>query len=189
MREAGRVGVSLNRRYNIVHRHSVTSRYPSASLPEVDRLGGRVTASSARLLYFEYMLRDAMWGVSARPTEADIRRIVETFYARVRVDPELGPIFEGRIGAGWDAHLDRMVDFWSGVLLATGRYRGNPLEKHASIPGLESHHYDRWLTLFEAVLSEVVDEHLARDIGARARRMRVVLDRTPHPAKAAGAGV
>jgi hemoglobin len=114
----------------------------------------------------------------ARPSEADIRRLVETFYARVREDAELGPIFESRIGARWDAHLDRMVDFWSSVLLATGRYRGNPLEKHASIPGLESHHYDRWLALFDGVLSELFDEHVARDIGARARRMRVVLDRT-----------
>jgi hemoglobin len=124
------------------------------------------------------MLRDATREPRARPTEADIRRIVETFYARVREDPELGPIFEGRIGSNWDAHLDRMVDFWSSVLLATARYRGNPLEKHASIPDLESRHYDRWLTHFDAVLSEVVDEHLARDIGARARRMRVVLDRS-----------
>jgi hemoglobin len=112
-----------------------------------------------------------------RPTEDDIRRFVVRFYDEVRADPELGPIFEGRLGSHWGAHLERMVDFWSSILLATGRYRGNPLETHASIPGLESRHYERWLTLFEATLSEVFPEHLARDVAARAHRMRVVLDR------------
>ena len=72
-----------------------------------------------------------------------------------------------------------MVDFWSGVLLASGRYRGNPLEVHRAIPGLESRHYDRWLDLFEATLMDVLPEPMARDVAARARRMRVVLDRTP----------
>jgi len=112
-----------------------------------------------------------------KPSEEDIRRLVDRFYARARADAELGPIFERRIGADWDAHLDRMVDFWSSILLATGRYRGNPLERHAAVPGLESRHYDRWLELFDEALAEVMSEPLARDVGARARRMRVVLDR------------
>ena len=62
-----------------------------------------------------------------RPTEVEIRRKVHTFYARVRDDDLLGPVFEERIGTDWDAHLDRMVDFWSTVLLASGRYRGDPI--------------------------------------------------------------
>ena len=75
---------------------------------------------------------------SSRPTEEDIRRFVARFYEAVREDTELGPIFEARIGSAWDAHLERMVDFWSTVLLASGRYRGNPLETHRTIAGLES---------------------------------------------------
>ena len=114
---------------------------------------------------------------SARPSEAEIRRFVERFYAAVREDPELGPIFERRIGGAWDAHLDRMVDFWSSVLLASGRYRGNPLEKHAAVPEIRSAHYDRWLALFESVLERELDPAIARDVVARAHRMRLVLDR------------
>ena len=114
---------------------------------------------------------------SARPTEEDIRRFVLRFYAAVRADTELGPIFEGRIGDRWDSHLERMVDFWSSVLLASGRYTGSPLDVHRAIPGIESSHYDRWLDLFEATLHDVLEEPIASDVVARARRMRVVLDR------------
>ena len=31
-----------------------------------------------------------------------ISTLVETFYSRVRTDPELGPIFDGVIGDNWD---------------------------------------------------------------------------------------
>jgi hemoglobin len=115
----------------------------------------------------------------ARPTEQDIERFVTRFYAEVRKDPELGPIFEERIGAHWPEHLGRMVDFWSSILLATGRYQGNPLEKHAAVPGIESRHFDRWLELFESVLQRELAPAIARDVVGRARRMRLVLDRRP----------
>jgi hemoglobin len=115
----------------------------------------------------------------ARPTDQDIERFVARFYAEVRRDPELGPIFEARIGARWPDHLERMVDFWSSILLATGCYQGNPMEKHAAVPQIESRHYDRWLEIFESVLVRELDGHLARDVVARARRMRSALDRGP----------
>jgi hemoglobin len=121
-----------------------------------------------------------VYEVSGRVKEADIRRFVLQFYAAVRKDPELGPIFDSRIADRWDAHLGRMVDFWSSVLLASGRYSGNPLATHAAIPGLEPRHYDRWLDLFEDTLREVLDERHAVDVLARARRMRVVLESATH---------
>lgn len=112
-----------------------------------------------------------------RPSEDQIRRMVETFYARVREDDLLGPVFDERIGSGWDAHLDRMVDFWSTVLLASGRYRGDPIEAHRRIPDLDSAHFDRWLELFRPVVDEVYPDGLADDVYGRALRMRMVLER------------
>lgn len=114
---------------------------------------------------------------SQRPTETQIRRMVETFYRRVRDDDVLGPVFEERIGSEWDAHLDRMVDFWSTVLLASGRYRGDPIQAHRRIPGIASGHFDRWLELFRPVVHEIFPDGLAEDVYGRALRMRMVLER------------
>lgn len=121
-----------------------------------------------------------------RPTEAEIRRMVHLFYDRVREDPLLGPVFENRIDGEWGAHLERMVAFWTSVLLASGQYLGNPLETHRTIPGIGSEHFDRWLELFREVVHEVFVEHVAGDVLVRAERMRVVLER--HPAGVSSGG-
>lgn len=50
--------------------------------------------------------------------EAEISSLVERFYAKVRVDPEIGPVFNDAVH-NWDAHLALLKDFWSTVLLTT----------------------------------------------------------------------
>lgn len=80
-------------------------------------------------------------------TEEEITWMVHAFYARVREDEVLGPIFGARI-SDWDSHLAKMVDFWSGALRGTARYRGTPMPKHVVIPGLEAATFERWLDLF-----------------------------------------
>lgn len=112
-----------------------------------------------------------------RITEEQIHALVHGFYRRIRADAELGPIFEERFAGRWDAHLSRMCDFWSTVMLASGRYRGNPLESHRRIPELRSAHFDRWLALFGEVAHELLPLHIARDVEGRALRMRAVLER------------
>ncbi|BCN40172.1 hypothetical protein ALDI51_34910 [Alicycliphilus denitrificans] len=53
-----------------------------------------------------------------RPLDSEsIAALVHGFYADVRADGQLGPLFDHAIGAHWDAHLARMVDFWSTVML------------------------------------------------------------------------
>lgn len=111
-----------------------------------------------------------------RISEEDIRRLVTRFYGQVREDPLLGPVFEARID-DWGPHLDRMCAFWSGILRASGGYRGNPILAHARIPGLEPRHFRRWLDLFGETARETLGEERARDVLARAERMSVVLQR------------
>ena len=65
--------------------------------------------------------------------EGEISSLVERFYAKVRVDPEIGPVFNDVV-QNWDAHLALLKDFWSTVLLTTGRYKGNPLLAHFPLP-------------------------------------------------------
>lgn len=83
--------------------------------------------------------------------EATIRAVVHTFYAEVRRDDLLGPIFAAAIAPErWPPHLAKMCDFWSATLLHTRRYAGRPLPPHLAIPGLGEPHFRRWLALFRA---------------------------------------
>lgn len=87
-------------------------------------------------------------------SEPLIERLVHAFYARVRADAVLGPIFEARLAGRWDAHLGKMVDFWSSVVLKSGRYAGNPHMAHQKL-GLAPEHFARWLALFESTVATV----------------------------------
>ncbi|MEA1675425.1 group III truncated hemoglobin [Nitrospirillum sp. BR 11163] len=84
-------------------------------------------------------------------TEELLTILVRTFYDRARQDALLGPIFEGAVGTteeAWDRHRARIVDFWSSVLLSTGRYEGRPMVAHAALPMIDADHFRRWLALF-----------------------------------------
>lgn len=87
-------------------------------------------------------------GVPAGVTEPMIHDLVHGFYATIRADPILGPIFNREIGDGWDAHLAKLCDFWSSVLLMTGRFKGSPMAAHAALPDITPAHFKRWLNLF-----------------------------------------
>ena len=89
-----------------------------------------------------------------RITEAEIASLVDRFYAKVREDDEIGPLFNQEV-QNWDAHLALLKDFWSTVLLATGRYKGNPLVAHFRLP-IEERYFGRWLVLFTETAREVM---------------------------------
>lgn len=102
-------------------------------------------------------------------TEAMIHDLVHGFYARVRGDALLGPIFKPRI-RDWDAHLARMCAFWSSVALMSGAYHGRPMEKHLPLP-VDGRSFDRWLALFEETAREVCPPAAADHFMDRARRI------------------
>ena len=108
-------------------------------------------------------------------TEADIRRMVETFYHKVRRDPVLAPVFKAAIGPDWGPHLRLMSDFWSGVLRMTGRYKGKPLQVHRALPDLRPAHFDRWLALFRLTATETLAPAAAALFVQRAERIAATL--------------
>lgn len=85
-------------------------------------------------------------------TEIDI--LVERFYVKARADSTIGPIFEAQI-VDWPEHLALLKSFWASVLLGTGTFRGNPMEKHLMLP-LEPAHFQIWLRLFRETAKEVL---------------------------------
>jgi hemoglobin len=103
-------------------------------------------------------------------TEEEVTRLVHGFYAQVRQDPLLGPIFESRIQQ-WDRHLATMVDFWSGALRGTARFRGMPMPKHAAIPGLDAGLFQRWLALFRETTATLGNEAMAERANELALRV------------------
>ncbi|TIR44376.1 MAG: group III truncated hemoglobin, partial [Mesorhizobium sp.] len=53
---------------------------------------------------------------------ASIGALVREFYARVREDERLGPIFTREITGDWGPHLEKMTNFWCSVMLKSGDY-------------------------------------------------------------------
>ena len=106
--------------------------------------------------------------------EALIERLVRGFYARVREDALIGPVFEARI-KDWEPHLQQMFAFWSSVALMTGRYHGQPMRKHLPLP-VDARHFDRWLALFEATARDLCSPKAAAHFIERARRIAESLE-------------
>jgi hemoglobin len=107
-------------------------------------------------------------------SEEDVRRLVDLFYGRVRRDPLLGPVFARAVGtadAKWARHLARLADFWSSMMLRSGRYRGDPFSVHRRLSDLEPAMFDRWLALFGETCAEVFEPEIADAFRGRAERI------------------
>ena len=104
-------------------------------------------------------------------TEQDISRLVPEFYARVRKDPLLGPIFDGAI-EDWPHHLVKLQEFWSSVMLTSGRYKGQPMVVHLRhAEHMKRENFERWLGLWAQVTGEVLGPGAAAAFQEKAGRI------------------
>ena len=103
-------------------------------------------------------------------TEAEVAELVTTFYARVRDDPVLGPIFERHV-ADWSVHMPKMIAFWSAALMGSRNYRGNPMVAHRALPDLTQSMFERWLDLFHESASLLSNRVMARRAVELAQRI------------------
>ena len=120
------------------------------------------------------MVEAAAPGAAGPVTEEGIRRLLDRFYDRVRGDPQLGPVFARAVGAtdaDWAPHLARLADFWSTVMLRSGRYSGDPFSTHLRLPDLEPAMFGRWLALFGETCAEVLEPDVADAFRGRAERI------------------
>ena len=102
-------------------------------------------------------------------SEQEVTRLVHDFYARVRDEPRLAPVFTARVH-DWDAHLAQLVDFWSAMLRGTRRFNGAPMPKHMAMDELDRDLFDRWLQLFRQTTAECANppmQRLADDVATR----------------------
>jgi hemoglobin len=102
-------------------------------------------------------------------SEEQIAALLDLFYARVRADAELGPVFARAIGTDeWPAHIVTIQDFWSAVMLKSGRYKGNPFQVHKEVDGISPELFGRWLALFDVACREVLAPQVAEAMHGRA---------------------
>jgi hemoglobin len=101
--------------------------------------------------------------------EAVLPDLVDRFYARVRQDPEIGPVFNAAI-KDWDVHLEKLAAFWSSVMLTSGRYKGNPFAAHVKHP-LTPAMFERWLALWGQTVDEMFEPAVAAQFRAKAQRI------------------
>lgn len=112
------------------------------------------------------------WETPEGLDEAMIRAVVDRFYAEARRDPVIGPVFNRVIAEeAWPAHLATIADFWSSMLLGTGRYAGRPMPKHMAIPELSDAHFQRWLALFRRTVDELCPPDIAALFIERSERI------------------
>lgn len=83
-----------------------------------------------------------------------IRRLVGSFYESIRADAVLGPVFAANV-KDWSQHLPKMEDFWSSMVLRSGRYSGRPIQAHMRLDGLTPAMFDRWLALWRETVNAI----------------------------------
>lgn len=103
--------------------------------------------------------------------EAQIRPLLEVFYARIRQDAELGTVFE-TVVEDWAEHIGRIEAFWSSVMLTSGRYKGNPVAMHMiHAQQIQPEMFSRWLELWRQTTSERLSPAIALAMQAKASRI------------------
>jgi hemoglobin len=121
----------------------------------------------------------------------DVKLLVDTFYAAIRKDALLGPIFNARIPEDhWPAHLSKLTDFWETNLFAVRRFKGNPSRKHVDVDRhllftITEGHFEHWLELWFATVDRLFEGERAEQAKFAARKMataqfNVIVQNRPH---------
>lgn len=108
---------------------------------------------------------------------SDVSQLVNLFYAKIRKDELLGPIFNKHIAdKEWPAHLSKLTDFWETNLFGIIKFKGNPSAKHINVDAqsdytIEQNHFGKWLQLWFETVDELYEGELAAKAKEAARRM------------------
>ena len=91
-----------------------------------------------------------------------ISKLLHRFYADVRQDPLIGPIFNAKI-KDWKHHLEIITSFWETLIGGPRTYgRAMPM-KHLPL-GLREEHFERWIFLWQANCRAQLPSDVAREM-------------------------
>ena len=103
--------------------------------------------------------------------EGELELLVGRFYAKVREDSVLGPLFNEAVH-DWPEHLTKLQAFWSSVMLTSRRYKGSPVAAHLRHAArIEPAMFDRWLALWREAAADTLSGQDAAAITAKAERI------------------
>ena len=91
---------------------------------------------------------------------ADIDKLVNLFYERVKKDKTIGFIFNEVVKMNWEKHIPLIADFWETILLDNPVYKNNAMEVHYDINRklpLQPEHFETWLQLFNETIDELFE--------------------------------
>ena len=106
-------------------------------------------------------------------TQQKVREVTAFFYARVRIDPILGPVFNSVIAEeDWPAHIEKVSRFWDLAFRLDRNYAaGGFMAAHLKHAHIQQEHTHRWLQLFEEALADVCNAREAAGFRAVANAM------------------
>ncbi|MDY8134498.1 group III truncated hemoglobin [Aquimarina sp. 2201CG5-10] len=87
----------------------------------------------------------------------DIAIIMDIFYRKALIHPEIGHFFTEVAKIDLEEHLPHITNFWEQQLFRKGGYKKNVLQIHKNIhlqKSLEIKHFDTWLSLFNATIDQ-----------------------------------
>ena len=114
---------------------------------------------------------DSVMGKNAHIREEQLEILIPRFYASVCDDALIGPVFNDAIG-DWKHHLEKLVAFWSSVMLTSGRYKGNPVAAHLKhLSTITPPMFDRWLALWTEITGELLSPEAATALQDKAARI------------------
>ena len=111
-------------------------------------------------------------------TRDDLFLLVERFYEKVRMDEEIGPVFN-QIITDWPAHLDKITDFWNQHIFGVQAYQGNPIEVHNQVDAtmhhqITAHNFGTWLFYWIQTLDELYEGDKVDLLKFKARKMQTM---------------
>ncbi len=110
-------------------------------------------------------------------SEPLIRKVVLSFYAKVRRDAILGPVFAEAIGCDWELHLERIIQFWLTATRIGQGYDGkNFMPAHLRNRSIRADQLSRWLELFRETTAETCSSEAASVLVDIAERMAETLE-------------
>lgn len=112
-------------------------------------------------------------------SRADVRILVEKFYEKIRQNDEIGHFFNESI-SDWDAHFEKLTDFWESNLFFKSTYEGNPKLAHIQVDqafgeSISNYHFGIWMNLWFETIDELYCGEMANRAKTNARKMSVHL--------------